>query len=48
LTGAAEQLVVTSTLSHVPTVPDTSSDVGGEPPRPVTPVIVMGMVDLLA
>ena len=48
VTGLAEQLVVTTTLSHVATVPDTSSEVGGEPPRPVTPVIVMGMVDLLA
>jgi hypothetical protein len=47
VTGLAEQLVVTTTLSHVPTVPETSSEVGGEPPRPVTPVIEMGTLDLL-
>jgi hypothetical protein len=43
LTGLAEQLVVTMTSSHVVTVPETSRFVGGEPPRPVTPVIVMGI-----
>jgi hypothetical protein len=43
VTGAAEQLVVTMTCSHVSTVPETSSDVGGEPPSPVTDVIEMGM-----
>jgi hypothetical protein len=47
VTGLAVQLVVTTTLSHVVTVPETSSEVGGEPPRPVTPVIEMGTLDLL-
>ena len=46
VTGLAEQLVVTMTSSHVVTVPDTSRSVGGEPPRPVTPVIVMGIEHL--